>query len=311
MSENLVKLYVEEFSTNLMIALQQRESKLRGRVMEGHHIGQQASPVEYIKNIQMKAPAGRFAPLNRQDVDFSRRWVLPVDKEANQLIDSFDKLKLQQDPMARYAEVAAAAVNREWDDRIIAAAFGTALTGTGISSALTSETWASISSTYTVLDEFGSAADSGLTVAKMIEAKRIMRKAQVEVDTEPLTIVTNSQGESDLLNQVQVVSTEFSGADRPTLVEGKVVRFMGFDIVYSERLAAADTNVRANIAFVKSGLYLGIWQDVQNDISQRKDLSSLPYQIYTKMSSGATRLEPGRVIEMDCADTSTVADVTP
>jgi hypothetical protein len=310
-SENLPKLYVEEFSTNLMIALQQRDSKLRGRVMEGHHIGQQASPVEYIKNIQMQAPAGRFSPLNRQDVDFSRRWVLPVDKEATQLIDSFDKLKLLQDPTSRYSEVAAAAVAREWDDRIIAAAFGTALTGTGVASSLTSETWSSISSSWTVLDEFGSAADSGLTVAKLIETKRIMRKAQVEVDTELLTIVTNSQGESDLLNQVQVVSTEFSGADRPTLVEGKVVRFMGFDIVYSERLTSPDTNVRANIAFVKSGLYLGIWQDVMNDITQRKDLSSLPYQIYTKMSSGATRLEPGRVIEVDCADTSTVADVTP
>ena len=310
MSENLVKLYVEEFSTNLMIALQQRESKLRGRVMEGHHIGAQASPVEYIKNIQMQAPAGRYAPLNRQDVDFSRRWVLPVDKEATQLIDTFDKLRLLQDPTSRYSEVAAAAVAREWDDRIIAAAFGTALTGNGVAAALTSETWASISSSWTVLDEFGSAADSGLTVAKMIEAKRVMRKAQVEVDTEPLTWVTNSQGDSDRLNQVQVVSTEFAG-DRATLLEGKVVRFMGWDIVYSERLTSPDTNVRANIAFVKSGLYLGIWQDVMNDISQRKDLSSLPYQIYTKMSSGATRLEPGRVLEVDCADTSTVADVTP
>jgi hypothetical protein len=248
--------------------------------------------------------------LNRQGVDFSRRWVIPVDKEATQLIDSFDKLKLLQDPQSRYAEVAAAAVAREWDDRLIAAAFGTAQTGTGIAAALTSETWASISASYLVANNFGSTAASGLTAAKMKEAKRIMRKAQVPVDTEPLTWVTNSQGESDLLNEVQVVSTDFAG-DRATLVEGKVVRFLGWDIVYSERLPVISGPYRQNIAFVKSGLYLGVWQDDQNDISQRKDLSSLPYQIYTKMSSGATRLEPGRLLEVDCADSSTAADVTP
>lgn len=309
MSENLIKLYVEEFSTNLMVALQQRESKLRGRVMEGMHRGQQASPVEYINNVSMQAPAGRFSPLNRQDVDFSRRWVIPVDKEVTQLIDNFDKLKVLQDPTSRYSEVAAAAVNREYDDRIIAAAFGTALTGTGVSAALTSETWASFSSAWVVASTFGSTAASGLTAAKMKEAKRVMRKAQVDVDNEALTWVTNSQGESDLLNEVQVVSTDFAG-DRPTLVEGKVTRFLGFDIIYSERLSSA-SNVRANIAFVKSGLYLGIWQDVRNNITQRTDLSSQPYQIYTAMSSGATRLEPGRVLEVDCADTSTAADVTP
>ena len=126
---------------------------------------------------------------------------------------------------------------------------------------------------------------------------------------EALTWVTNSQGESDLLNQVQVVSTEFAG-DRATLSDGKVVRFMGFDIVYSERLTST-SSVRQNIALVKSGLYLGVWRDTFNNISQRVDLSSLPYQVYTSMSSGATRLEPGRLLQVLCSDTSAASDVTP
>ena len=125
MSENLFKLYVTQFSEILDLKLQQRQSKLRGRVMEGFHVGKQASPIQYIGAIQMQAPAGRFTPLNRQDVDFSRRWVFPIDKEANQLIDTFDKLKILQDPTSQYSDVAAAAVAREWDDRIIQAAFAT------------------------------------------------------------------------------------------------------------------------------------------------------------------------------------------
>ncbi len=313
MSENLFKLYVTQFSTILNLKLQQIQSKLRGRVMEGFHVGKQASPIQYIGAIQMKPPAGRFAPIERQDVDFTRRWVFPVDKEASQLIDQFDKLKLLQDPTSQYSDVAAAAVSREWDDRIISAAFSTAQIGAdaGGLSAETFNTGSTVTGAgFQIPSTLGSSAASGLTVAKMIEAKRAFRKAQVDVDMEPLTWVTNSQGESDLLNQVQVVSTEFSGANRPTLLEGKVVRFMGFDIVYSERLTST-SSVRQNIALVKSGAYLGVWRDTVNDVSQRKDLAGLPFQLYTAMSSGATRLEPGRLLQVLCADTSAAADVTP
>jgi hypothetical protein len=204
-------------------------------------------------------------------------------------------------------------VNREFDDRIIAAAFATAQIGqdAGGLSAEVFNTGSTVTSAgFQIPSTFGASAAVGLTVNKFIEAKRAFRKLQVDVDNEALTWITNSQGESDLLNQVQVVSTDFIGDANPRLVEGKVVRFMGFDIVYSERLTST-SNVRQNIALVKTGAYLGIWRDVANDISQRKDLSSIPYQLYTNMSSGATRLEPGRLLQVLCADTSAAGDVTP
>lgn len=307
MSENLSKLFTTQYSTILDLKLQQRTSKLRGRCMEGAHVGKQASPVQYAGAVQAKPPAGRFAPIGRQDIDFTRRWVTPVDRDINQLIDTFDKLRTTIDPQSQEIAAASAAVNREYDDRLIAGAFGSALLGTDGAS-FTTETWASISSSWTIASTFRSTAASGLTVAKMIEAKRIMRKAQVDMETETLTWVTNSQGESDLLNQVQVVSTEFS--DKPILQEGKVTRFLGWDIVYSERLPSA-SNVRQNIPFAKSGLYLGIWNERQDDVRQRPDLSGLPWQLYTMFSCGAVRLEPGRLLECDCADTSAAADVTP
>jgi hypothetical protein len=306
MSENLYKLFTTQFSSLLQVKLQQRQSKLRGRVMEGNHIGKMASPIEYVGPVQAKAPAGRFAPISRQDEDFTRRWVFPIDREVGpSMIDGFDKLKSATDPTSQYSEVHAAAVAREWDDRLIAAAFADSSTGVD-AGGLSTETFST--SLYQIASTFSSAAASGLTVAKMIEAKRIFRKSQVDVDSEALTWITNSQGEADLLNQVTVVSNEFN--DRPVLQDGKVTRFMGFDIVYSERLTSS-SNVRQNIALCKSGLYLGIWLDNQTNISQRNDLSGMPYQIYTMMSSGATRLEPGRLLQVLCADTSAAADVTP
>ena len=311
MSENLPKLFTTQFSTVLALKLQQRQSKLRGRVQEGFHVGKQASPIQYVGAIQMKPPAGRFAPIGRQDVDFTRRWVFPVDRDANMMIDTFDKLKTTIEPTSQYSDVGAAAVAREWDDRLIAAAFADASLGTD-EGAMTTETFATGSTVtgagWQIVSTLGSTAASGLTVAKMIEARRAFRKAQVDLETEPATWVTNSQGESDLLNQVQVTSTEFQ--TKPVLEDGKVTRFLGFDIVYSERLTSV-SSVRQNMVFVKSGLYLGVWKDVQTDIDIRKDLSGLPYQIYLMMSCGATRLEPGRLLQVLCADTSAAADVTP
>jgi hypothetical protein len=210
------------------------------------------------------------------------------------------------DPTSQYSSSHAAAVNREWDDRIIAAAFATATIGDSTGVGTTTEAFDTTK--WKVAETFGSSAASGLTVTKMIEAKRTMRKAQVPVDDEQLTWITNSQGESDLLNQVTVVSNEFN--DRPVLVEGKVQRFMGWDVVYSERLTST-SSLRQNIALVKSGAYLGIWKDMENSVSRRTDLSSHPYQLYTMMSSGATRLEPGRLLQVLCSDTSAAADVTP
>lgn len=307
MSENLPKLAVETFSTILQLKLQQTKSMLRGRVMEGQHVGKQASPVDYIGNIQMKAPAGRYAPNQPQNVDFTRRWVTPVDKEGYQLIDTFDKLRLLSDPTSQYSTVAAAAVAREWDDRIIAAAFATATIGDSTGIGTTTENFDTTK--WRVSDTFASAASSGLTVAKMIEANRTMRKAQVPVDTEARTWVTNSQGEADLLNQVQVVSTEFDLKARID-ESGKVISVLGWQMVYSERLASS-SNIRQNIAMVQSGAYLGIWKDTENDVERRRDLSGLPWQLATLMSSGATRLEPGRLLQVLCADTSAAADVTP
>lgn len=304
MSENLFKLWTTQFSTNLELRLQQMGSKLRGKVREGFHVGKQASPVNYLGAIQLKAPAGRFSPKNRTDPDFQRRWVFPQDGEIDQLIDSFDELKTIVDPKSQYVTGAAHAVGRGWDDAVIAAAFATSQIGQD-AGGLSGETFDTTK--YRVSDTFGSSASSGLTVAKLIEAKRILRHNHVDLDLESAFLVIGSKQESDLLNQVQVVSTEFS--DKPVLVDGRCTRFLGFDIVVSERLTVT-SNLRQVICGVASGAYLGIWKDQTNRVSIRNDLSGEPYDLYTATSYGATRLEPGRLLQILAADT-TGADITP
>ena len=94
----LVQLFTESFSTNLRLRLQQKGSRLRGKVMEGFHVGKQASPVDYMAAIQTKAVQGRFQPIEFTDNDYQRRWVVPASKDLAQPFDTFDKLKTIEDP---------------------------------------------------------------------------------------------------------------------------------------------------------------------------------------------------------------------
>lgn len=304
MSENLVNQFTTQYTTRLELKLQQLQSKLRGRVEEGFHVGKLASPINQMNAIAAKAPAGRFAPLNRTDTDFTRRWVSPTDRDINQLIDTFDELRTIVDPKSKYVENAAAAFARSWDDCLISSVTAAAQIGVDIAG-LSTESFDT--GTYQIASTFGASAAVGMTVAKLVELKRLMRKYHAIDSDEEITVVMGSQQESDLLNQVQVVSTEFRS--QPVYDNGKITGFLGMNIIFSERLATA-SSVRTCFSFVKSGLYLGIWRDIANKISQRNDLSSQPWQLYTDATFGATRTQPGKVWTILCSDTSG-ADITP
>jgi hypothetical protein len=302
----LVPLYTTQFTTNLEMLLQQKGSRLRGKTKEGTHVGKMASPMNQIAPIQAKAPAGRFAPKQRTDSQFVRRWVFPQEVELDQLIDSFDELQTIVDPKSAYVENASNAIGRSWDDAILAATTGVAQVGQDAAS-LTQETFDTTK--FRVAVNFGAGANVGLTVDKLIETKRIFRHYHNDLDSDPLTLVIGSQQEADLLRQQQIVSDEYN--DKPVLVDGVIKRFLGFNIEVMERVPETTAgSVRGVLAFVQSGMYLGIWQDTTNRISQRNDLSGEPWDVYTKAMFGATRTQPGKVLQVLCADT-TGGDITP
>lgn len=294
MSLNLPTHYVQQFSNNVALLLQQKGSKLRPFIMSGSHVGKQASPVDQIGSIAMQPVSGRFAAMGRVDAPTDRRWVFPSDFDLPQLIDSFDKLRLLTDPSSAYVQNAVYAAGRQMDDLIIDAFFGTAKTGE------TGSTSTSFLAGNQVAVNFESAANSGLTVAKLREAKRILMSHEVDIENDPICAVVTSQQHDDLLREAQVVSTDFN--DRPVLVNGKVEQFLGIKIIHCERLDVDGSSYRRVPVFAKSGMYLGLWNDMTTDISQRKDIQSLPWQAYIMMTAGATRLEEKKIVELKCAE---------
>jgi hypothetical protein len=293
MSVNLPDHYTIQYATNIELKLQEMGSKFRPLVdVQGGYTGKQASPIDQVGAIEAQTPAGRFVPKTRTDAALDRRWIFPIDKEVDQLVDQFDKLRLITDPQSKYVENATMAIGRAMDDEVIDKALATSSIGEQGSGSETFDT-----TNFSIAAAFGAASATGLTVKKLIEANRMFRGAFVDLDRETKTVVIGSQQEADLLNQAQVQSTDFNpGA---VLVEGRVVRFMGFNIVVSERLDKV-SNDRYVIAFVKSGIHLGVWKEQVTNISHRTDLTSEPWDIYNCMTFGATRTQQGKVVRILC-----------
>jgi len=262
--------------------------------MSGSHVGQQASPVDQIGAVVMQPVTQRFQPIGRVDASTDRRWVFPSDFDLPQMIDSFDKLRLLIDPQSHYVQNAVFAAGRQYDDLIIAAQSGT--NKTGVSAGTSTVRLAG----NDVAVNFGASADLGLTVAKIREGKRLLMKNQVDLDTDEIVCVVNAQLHDNLLSETQIISMDYN--DKPVLQDGIVKRFLGVNFIYCERLINDATDTDALIApmFAKSGMYLGIWNDMATDISQRKDIAGLPWQTYLYMTAGATRLEEKKVVSILC-----------
>lgn len=294
MSINIPNHYAQQYATTVELLLQQKGSKLRNAVMSGSYIGEQASPVDQIGSVEMQEVSGRFEPMGRVDADTDRRWVLPSDFDLPQLIDSFDKLRLLTDPESAYVQNAVFAAGRKMDDLIIDALFGTSKTGK------TGSTDTSFPAGQQVAVDFGASGNVGLTVAKLREARKKLKAAEVDMDSEMITCIITAEQEDDLLAEAQIISLDYN--EKPVLVDGRLNSFLGINFVHCERLDVDGSSYRRIPVFAKSGMHLGIWNDITTDISQRKDLKGLPFQSYVYMTAGATRIEEEKVVEIKCAE---------
>lgn len=293
MSVNLPTHFVQQYSTNIALLLQQKGSKLRNAVMTGSHVGKQASPVDQFGSIEMQPVSGRFNPMSRVDVATDRRWVFPSDFDLPQLIDEFDKLRLITDPSSVYVQNAVMAAGRQFDKLICSAFTGTAKTGEagGTSTSFTSGN---------EVDVAVGGTNSKLNVAKIKAVKELMMANHIDFDSEQAFIGITAADHAALLNEIQVISSDFNGG-MPVLQNGMVTSFLGFQFIHCELIETqlAGTNEVTLPVWVKSGMYLGLWNDIENSVSKRNDLQGEPWQLYTKMTAGATRLEEDRVYAIE------------
>jgi len=289
MSVEITTAFVQQYRNNVQLLLQQRGSKLRECVTVGDYMGKAAKAVEQIGAVSAQKRTTRHGDTPLISTPHDARWVFPTDYEWADMIDDQDKLRMLIDPTSPYAVNGGMALGRSMDDDIIASAFGVSKTGEN----------GTTNTAFDTANQQIAVSATGLTVAKLIEAKEILMANEVDVDMDELYIAVTAKQLSNMLGTTEATSSDYASVK--ALVEGKVGTFMGFNFKHIERLGVDGSSNRRVIAWAKSGLHLGIWNDINARISERDD-KGYSTQVYVKGTFGATRIEEGKVVEILCSE---------
>lgn len=305
MSTQITTAFVEQYKNNVQILSQQRGSVLRRAVQVDSGVVGKTKFAEQISSTAAVVRTTRHADSPLVHTPHARRAYSMYDYEWGDLIDSQDKVRLLIDPTSPYAVNSAMAMGRAMDDRIIAAATGTAYTGVDGTTAVT---FASGSTNY-IEDDATDIANSGginynLNVIKLRRAKFLLDNGDVDPTLRRYCVVSPSAMQS-LLFTTKATSADYNAVR--ALVQGEVNTFLGFEFIMTTRLTTSAANVRVCFAFAEGGIELGIGEDIMARIEERADKSFSTY-VYTRMTIGATRLEEAKVVAIECNEAVAFAD---
>lgn len=319
MSYQVTTAQVQQYATTVGMLLQQQGSRLRGAVENRQFFGKAASMMEQIGSVNPVFNQARHSDTPLISTPQDRRWIYPIDADWAELVDDQDKLRLLIDPTGYYAQAGTMAMGRAQDDVILSGLFGVNNTGeTGATA--TAMLYAYNSNSQSVAATVGASAATGLNVAKLRAAKKILLQADVDVDNDTLYMVISAQQNDNLLNDAQITSSDYNS--KPVLVDGKITSYMGFNFIHSERipgaanfastlslnsgLASSDadgsyvTGSRWMVPFwAKSGMVLGMWNEIQASVDRRPDKRN-SLQVYVTQTLGAARTEEKRCGIVNC-----------
>jgi len=317
MSFNVSTAFVQQYSTNVQMLLQQQGSRLRNTVQNFKFTGKAASMAEQFGQVSPVRNQSRHSDTPLISTPQDKRWIYPNDYDWADLIDNQDKLRMLIDPTSSYAMAGAWAMGRAIDDEILSGFYNANNTGengtssTGLLSAYGS-------GSQMVAGTVGASAATGLNIAKLRAAKRKLLEAEVDVDNDQLFMAITAKQHDDLLNEAQAISLDYNS--KPVLVDGKISSFMGFNFVHSERIAGGasfNAAINPSIAtgssdgqyttgsrylvpcWAKSGLALGVWNDVNTSIDRRADKRN-SYQVYVTGTFGGARMEEKKCVIINC-----------
>lgn len=290
------EFFPTEFSTNWEHLVQQKLSKLREFVGIDRVRGKEKK-YNQVASVGMTQITVRAGETNVTDTAMAHRWLRPLQYEKADLLDEWDSELLGEIalPQSELVNNHAMAYARKCDEIILAAAVGTAYTGQTGTTATALPAGQKVAVDFV---ESGATANSGLTIAKLRQAKYILDDNNVDEEDARIIALSPKQLQ-DLLRTTEIQSSDYNTVK--ALVAGQVDTFLGFRFrVVNKSFFSYDaaTGIRKIVAYAKSGLKMtDAGRRVHVDI--RPDRSHA-LQIRTTASIGATRMEEAKVVEIAC-----------
>lgn len=286
--------YSRSFTTNVELLLQQEDSRFSDCVTTSTYRGEQAQVVKQFGEVEFQEKTSRLADTNFSEIEHRQRWVFPTSYDLALPVEREDEIQMLDSPVSPYSMAMSAAWNRKKDAVIMAAALGDAKTGKNGGTTTSFDT-----TNFSVAADFvlnGAGVNSGLTLAKITEAKRILDAA--ECPAKGRYFGTGSYQLQDMLNTDKLTSQDYQAVK--ALVNGEINSMLGFEFKRYESFAVA-SSVRSCVAWHKTGLHLGMWNGLETKIGERPDKKYLT-QVFMKGTIGATRTNEEKVVRVLCSE---------
>ena len=286
-----------QFGTSWEHLLQQENSRLRETVSMDSDIRGKEKSYNQKGLSTMRKITTRNGKTIASETDDEKRWIRTEAYDEVTHFDEWDQDLLGEIalPTSETVQAHAMAAGRTMDQVVIDAASGTAYTGeTGV----TATSFLAANQVSVSL----SGSSEGLTLGKLIAAKSILgineAYGQDGNKNDELVLIVSQKQLDDLLTVTEVTNSDYAAVK--ALASGEIDNFMGFRFKRTELLTLnSSTDVRTCLAYVKSGIKLGVTTDRSVKTVIRDDLNET-LQIRTKIRLGATRMMEEKVVEIAC-----------
>jgi hypothetical protein len=293
--------YTLDYSQNWLHRIQQMPSKLAGTTKEDSINGFQKRYAQLEKQAMQEITV-RHGSTARQDATSYHRWLKTKKHDIANVIDEWDQKELGVliSPQGALVENHGYAYNRLKDRTIIEALEGNATTGEDgdVLTALSAGQQISVDYVAT-----GAAANSGLTFAKVVEARRLFNENDLPLDGSAYAIIS-PQADADLVRDVDEAKNKDFGNITPVsdgTLHGKY--WMGFNWICHTDLTDTDgvSGAGTTTANVTNCLFYHKSQVVFGDGEKRSTIDILPenshgIQVRTRCRMGALRMEEKGVV---------------
>lgn len=276
----------QDYGKILLPLARQEKSKLYDKVWVRHDIVGKSFYQDQIGNWEMTQKTGLNVATPQNDLNLSRTRIDIKTYHDARILDRSVNLQSFTDPMSQASTCITSSVGIQIDKIIYDALGGVTYRDE------TGSTTVTLPAANTI-----GAGGTGLTLEKILTASEKLNAKGVPMGER--TLVINATGLTQLLSDPKLTSADYNNVK--ALVRGELNYFVGFEfVVIPDGIINVADNTADFYAFHKTGVCLGMLEELFLDMDTRKDLS-YSKQVYYEINGGAGRLEEAKVIKIQAA----------
>lgn len=277
-------MHIQQFSDNIIHAVQQNNARLDGTVMRKESLRAEAFYFNKLGAFELEQKIGRNSTTPFLDPIHSRRKLVTNPFHQGIAIDSFDQSRTNITIQPEYVKGLMKAINRKKDQIIIEASTGVAYEGKDGTTAV------SFPSSQRV-----AVGATGLTTDKLLAGLEILRGNDVDPDEKIYCAITAKQ-EIELFAQDKIINADFS--KYAVLDKGIIGAWMNINFIRTEKLQVVDGDTEV-LMYTENALGLGMLGSPIVKIAENPERSFTP-TVYVHIDLGATRVEDEKIVAIAC-----------